>query len=101
MSEVFYEGGTVAITVAAVFMWGFAVDYSRTAWWVHPGGRLVMCTLVSLATVSTLVAVRNWVGVFPGMELIRLVVYTGAAVAIVWAWWVHRRARKGKRHAKR
>lgn len=100
MSEVLYNGGTVIITVAAVLMWAFALDYSRAPWWSNPGGRLVMVALVSLATVSSLVAVRNLFGAWPGMEAVRLLVYAGATVAVVWAWTVHRRAQRGKHRAK-
>ena len=64
------------------------------------GGRLVMVALVSLATVSTLVSIRNLFGVWPGMEAVRLLVYAGATVAIVWAWSVHRRAQRGRHRAK-
>ena len=100
MSEVIYDGGTVIIAVAAVLMWLFAADYARSPWWTNPGGRLVMTALVSLATVSTLVAVRNLFGAWPGMEAVRLLVYAGATVAVVWAWTVHRRAQRGKHRAK-
>ena len=100
MSEVIYDGGTVIIAVAALLMWGFALDYARSPWWTNPGGRLVMVALVTLAAVSTLVSVRNLFGAWPGMEALRLLVYAGATVAVVWAWTVHRRVQRGKHRAK-
>ena len=96
-----YEAGTVLATLAALMMWGFAVDYSRGTWWDNPGGRLVMSVLVSLALVLSLVALRNWFGPFPGHELVRLLVFGAALGAIAWAWVLHRQARKGKHRANR
>ncbi|WP_435110150.1 putative phage holin [Nocardiopsis synnemataformans] len=88
-------------TLAALLLWLFAIDYSRWRWWVHPGGRLVMTVLVSLALVLTLVAARNWFGEFPGHSVARFVVFAAAFVAIGWAWLLHRRAQQGKHRAKR
>lgn len=96
MHEAVYEAGTVMATLAALLMWVFAADYSRVTWWDNPGGRLVMTTLLSLAAVLSLVALRNWFGPFPGHEAARLVVFTVAFIAIGWAWLLHRRVRRGR-----
>lgn len=96
-----YEVGTVIAAAAALLLWLFAIDYSRVRWWDHPGGRLVMVVLVSLAAVLTLAACRNLFGDFPGHTLARVLVYGGAFVAIGWAWLLHRRVNRPKHRAPR
>ncbi|MGW9447045.1 putative phage holin [Bacillus mobilis] len=96
-----YEAGTVLATLAAVLMWLFAADYGRYRWWDNPGGRLVMIVLVSLASVLTLVAARNWFGEFPGHEVARVSVFGIAFVATLWAWVVHRRSNRPRHRAPR
>lgn len=85
----------------ALLLWLFAADYGRWRWWTNPGGRLVMAVLVSLASVLTLVAARNWLGEFPGYEVARVVVFVGAFVAVGWAWLLHRRVNRPRHRAKR
>ncbi len=97
-----YEAGTMMATLAALLLWLFTLDFAMgVRWWTNPGGRLVMTVLVSLASVLTLVAARNWFGEFPGHALARLAVFAGAFIAIGWAWLLHRRVRRPKHRAKR
>lgn len=83
-----------AATAGAVLS---VIYYSFAPWYKSPVGLNAMSYMVSVASLLSVLAVRNIVGPFPAYEHIRLTLFGAVGFVIWWQLFVQIRVRRSKK----